>query len=278
MDSQTIAERIWSKTRNLPNGCIEWTGAKDPKGFGRLHVGSRTDGTRRMALAHRWVYTLENGLGAVPHGLQIVHLCGNKACVAPTHLSPLLRRESLPARPARRAANPSVAERFWAKTRIAADCVCRICTATGEPAEKCIVWTAAEKANGYGAFWNGTRTLRAHRFAYELAIGPVPDGLELDHLCRIRNCVNPAHLEPVTREENRRRGLHGVLSHQRKARPPSPGLTLPSTHCRNGHEYTPENTAVLPPSKSHPNGRRRCRTCRRAQRRRERARSHAQAV
>lgn len=274
MDSQTIAERLWAKTRALPNGCIEWTGTKDPKGFGRLHIGSRTDGTRRMGLAHRWAYMLASGLDAVPSGVQLVHLCGNKACVAPTHLSPLVRPEKASVRPA---AKPSLAERFWAKTRIATDCNCRLCIVSPAPAAKCIIWTAAEKSNGYGAFWDGTRTLRAHRYSYELVIGPVPVDLVLDHLCRVRICVNPAHLEPVTQEENRRRGLHGVLS-RRAQQPPRGEKKEPATQCRKGHEYTPENTRWDRPSKDHPNGRRRCRTCRREQKRLAYRRSRAVAA
>lgn len=153
-------------------------------------------------------------------------------------------------------AKSTLAERFWAKTQIVADCDCRLCTATVDPTAKCIVWAGAEKGKGYGAFWDGTRTLRAHRFAYELVIGPIPDGLELDHLCRVRACVAPAHLEPVTADENRRRGLHGVLA-------AAEGRLL--NRCQHGHELTPENTYLEPPSIRHPQGRRRCRTCRRAQ-------------
>ncbi len=69
----------------------------------------------------------------------------------------------------------------------------------------------------------------AHRVAYEQTVGPVPSGLELDHRCRIRCCVNPAHLEAVTRQENVRRGTQGW---DQKAK----------THCAQGHEFSPENT------------------------------------
>jgi hypothetical protein len=67
----------------------------------------------------------------------------------------------------------------------------------------------------------------AHRLAYELLVGPIPDGLTLDHLCRTRNCINPWHLEPCTLKENQLR---------------SPVINANKTHCRNGHEYTEENT------------------------------------
>lgn len=78
------------------------------------------------------------------------------------------------------------------------------------PGDGCWEWTGARQPDGrydYGMFWDGTRAVRAHRFAYELLVGPIPVGLELDHLCRNPPCVNPAHLEPVTHAENIRRGV-----------------------------------------------------------------------
>lgn len=118
--------------------------------------------------------------------------------------------------------------------------------------EGCWLWQAATYPNGYGQFWNGKRGQLAHRFAYETMVGPIPEGLDLDHLCRVRACVNPAHLEPVTRRENLLRGE-----------------TLPARHaardeCRKGHAYTPENTRTYP-------GRgRQCRACDRDRKARER--------
>lgn len=76
----------------------------------------------------------------------------------------------------------------------------------------CWLWNGAINERGYGFLKvgsrtdNSRRTVKAHRFAYETVVGPVPDGLELDHLCRNRSCVNPLHLEPVTHSENIRRG------------------------------------------------------------------------
>lgn len=72
----------------------------------------------------------------------------------------------------------------------------------------CWLWTAAiNPGTGYARFWiPGAGTVNAHRFAYELAFGPIPDGLDVDHLCRVRSCVRPSHLEPVTRRENLMRG------------------------------------------------------------------------
>ncbi len=76
----------------------------------------------------------------------------------------------------------------------------------------CWLWTGATDGSGYGrAYWQGQRP-RAHRLTYELLLSPVPDGLVLDHLCRNRACVNPAHLEPVTHAENCRRA--GITQRQ----------------------------------------------------------------
>jgi hypothetical protein len=89
----------------------------------------------------------------------------------------------------------------------------------------CWLWTAARSGNGYGVF-SPTKTTKmaAHRFADQALIGEIPSGLDLDHLCRVRDCVNPTHLEPVTRAENLRRSeLTG------------PGRNFAKTHCLNGH-------------------------------------------
>jgi hypothetical protein len=111
----------------------------------------------------------------------------------------------------------------------------------------CWVWQGGRGGYGltYGTFFNGSRTVRAHRWAYEHWVGPIPNGLELDHLCRVRLCVNPKHLEPVTHDENSRRS---PLKGDRK-------------ECKRGHVYSPENIYRLP------SGNRECRPCRRGTRR-----------
>ena len=102
----------------------------------------------------------------------------------------------------------------------------------------CWLWTGAISDNGYGSFHNGHRTVGAHRYSFEHYVGPIPDGLVLDHLCRVTNCVNPAHLEPVTHAENIRRG------YEAKAQ----------THCKRGHD-------LLITARWTKDGRRDCREC-----------------
>ncbi len=119
-------------------------------------------------------------------------------------------------------------------------------------AEGCWFWTGTRKSTGYGQFWNGHRTVQAHRWSWEQRNGPIPEGLEIDHLCKQRDCVNPRHLEVVTRGENVRRSSSGAAT---------AAVHAARTHCREGHELTPENTYVPQP------GWRRCRTCMRLARR-----------
>lgn len=111
----------------------------------------------------------------------------------------------------------------------------------------CWLWSAARSDRGYGCIRVNRKLIYAHRFAYELLVGEVPEGMQLDHLCRVRHCVNPAHLEVVTQRENIRRG--NGLSAQRARR----------THCPQGHPYDEANTYVRPDGRG-----RGCQACRRA--------------
>ncbi len=111
--------------------------------------------------------------------------------------------------------------------------------------ETCWLWTGYIQKQGYGQFTApgnpGRKKNRAHRYAYELMIGPIPEGLVTDHLCRVRHCVNPEHLELVTTAENTYRGLKGTLGRR--------------THCKRGHLYDETNTYFRK------DWGRRCRTC-----------------
>lgn len=120
-------------------------------------------------------------------------------------------------------------QRFWEKVD------------RGGP-DECWAWTGGGPPS-YGRFGIGGRTHLAHRVAYELMVGPIPDGLDIDHLCRNKVCVNPAHLEPVPHAVNVRRG-------------PKP---KPS-HCKRGHEFNQANTYFKN------DGGRQCRACDRQRR------------
>jgi len=104
----------------------------------------------------------------------------------------------------------------------------------------CWEWTGALDRSGYGAFKDKGKKINAHRWSYLNYVGEIPGGLDLDHLCRVRKCVNTAHLEPVTRKVNARRG---------------DAVGPKVTHCIHGHEYTAANTYT------YPDGHRECRTC-----------------
>lgn len=120
--------------------------------------------------------------------------------------------------------NEKAERRFWAKVRLPI-------TAGG-----CMLWMPGSRdGNGYGQFYVGQHPVtnrkwlaKAHRVAYSLRYGPIPDGLEIDHSCGMRTCVRPDHLEAVTPKENQSRGIKGVVR----------------AHCKRDHEYTPENTYI----------------------------------
>lgn len=123
----------------------------------------------------------------------------------------------------------TVTERFWSKVE------------KGGP-DECWHWTGT-LGRGYGLLWTGERLVVAHRWLYEREKGPIPDGLQLDHLCRVRACVNPAHLEPVTGRTNVLRGIGISAENARK------------THCKYGHPLNGKNLYKR-------NGKRHCRACR----------------
>lgn len=123
--------------------------------------------------------------------------------------------------------------RFWAKV---------------DKTKDCWLWTAARDPNGYGRFRLNAHTVKAHRFAYTILVGPIPDGLTLDHLCKVRHCINPAHLEPVTHQENLLRGDTNAARN------------IAKTYCPCGHPLEGENLVQSELRR----GRRACRTCKNA--------------
>jgi hypothetical protein len=108
----------------------------------------------------------------------------------------------------------------------------------------CWEWTGRITPQGYGTISLAGKSHRAHRLSYEALVGPIPDGLGLDHLCRNRPCVNPDHLEPVTQSVNTKRGFGIGTKHSMV------------THCPKGHEYDEFNTY------ERPDGGRGCHKCR----------------
>ena len=120
-------------------------------------------------------------------------------------------------------------DRFWSKVDASGDCW---------------EWTACRR-NGYGRVGWDASIRQAHRVAYELLVGPIPPGLQLDHLCRNPGCVNPDHLEPVTMQENIRRG--------------APNNATFKEACVREHPLIEGNLYIRPGS-----GNRECRACRRA--------------
>jgi hypothetical protein len=97
----------------------------------------------------------------------------------------------------------------------------------------CWLWTGYISKNGYGRGGHKSKAWQLHRLFYTVLMGPIPEGLVLDHLCRIRNCVNPDHLEPVTKTENSRRGF-GVGG-WRERKNPFPSLQE-RRFCKHGHD------------------------------------------
>lgn len=139
-------------------------------------------------------------------------------------------------------------ERFWEKVEHLTD--------------GCYRWTGSKSGTGYGRFWNGEYLggnhrrpilVSAHRWSYERFVGPIPTGLEIDHLCRNRDCVNPTHLETVTHRENMQRAMALI------------------THCPQGHPYDEANTLYRPKY-----GDRICRICARNHKRAYRLRKRAE--
>ena len=118
------------------------------------------------------------------------------------------------------------------------------------PATGCWLWVGKTTTNGYGLITGSVGRGMAHRYFYSNLIGSIPAGLDLDHLCRVRTCVNPWHLEPVTRSENLRRGANGDVIRARMSKVIS---------CPSGHQYDAANTYYRPGTRW-----RDCLTCRRA--------------
>jgi len=119
----------------------------------------------------------------------------------------------------------------------------------------CWIWTGSQNGKGYGKVSYLGQRHRTHRFSYELLVGPIPAGLQIDHLCRVRPCMNPQHLEPVTPKVNQERSERAT-----------------KTHCIHGHPFSGDNLRV-----KYRNGlpERSCRACTRQRKREYKLRKRA---
>lgn len=151
--------------------------------------------------------TAPPSVGSTQRGLDhLIDITERRSCLVSVDRPEPIPNTAMPTRPGR--------------TRPGTPTWLRILAHTDRTSTDCWLWTRTRDTFGYGQIKVAGKPRRAHVIAYEQWIGPVPDGLELDHLCRVRHCVNPLHLEPVTHAENTRRAVY----------PPRRG-----THCKYGH-------------------------------------------
>lgn len=249
-EKQSLQKRI-----KVVNECWEWQGKLNRYGYGRFAV-TDSEETKKERAVHRVTFELQNG--EIPEGLVVHHKCSNRICCNVEHLELTTRAENVRLGDAGKYfLNSKHCKRghvFTEETEIISfdsdgnkirDCK-KCIEKTARHKDKdgrdkkrlfdnlkigdgCWEWTGRHDLGGYGVVWNKGKSRKVHRVVYRLVRGKVPEGLCLDHLCRVRHCANPDHLEPVTNQENIRRGRAGVHMSER-------------THCKSGHEFTEENT------------------------------------
>lgn len=215
---QTLRERMLKYTAPTPTpaGCLLWIASTNNSGYGQLNVGGRP------RLAHRIAWELVNG--PIPRAFTLERSCQIRECVNPSHM---------------KLASPGTPRE-------------RIATHTRRAASGCLLWLGSKNENGYGVTTIHSKRVLAHRLSWELENGPIPEGLVIDHLCRVTSCVNPKHLRVVTSRVNVLAGEGACARNARK------------TTCPRGHELAGDN---LEPGQAR-YGWRVCRTCAKATKRR----------
>jgi len=232
--------RFWSHvdTTSHPGDCWLWTMATN-RGYGVVGIGGK-----RLRGTHLVAYELV--VGPIPAGLYLSHLCHNPTCCRPDHLRPSTQGENMRLSAAAgrcghfrlpvvvkppRVIKPKPVRWLTKKPgcKTPADFLARL-DRTGE----CWLWTDTVFPNGYGQVPYCGKIRYAHRLAYELANGPIPEGLQINHRCDVRNCANPDHLYAGTQLENvreaaskgrmkgwsRRPGAHAGVSPTHPTHPP----------------------------------------------------------
>jgi hypothetical protein len=158
--------------------CVIWEGPVTREGYPRW----------RNQKLHRVMY--RDFVGAVPAMRPLVRDCGELLCVNPAHMRVSDRKSG-------GHHWPSAVERFESRIRVGQ---------AFRDLGSCWLWDVPDPNTGYGTIYDGARNVLAHRWSYEHHVAEIPDGMQIDHLCRNRICVNPAHLEPVTIQVNGERG------------------------------------------------------------------------
>lgn len=192
--------RIEPRIQKHQNGCWVLECSANPKRYPNIKIG---DGLYKT---HRIVFHHFNGL--IADGIELSHSCNNRHCMNPGHMVPLNRSENV-----NRRTYKTVVDQI--KSNILID------------QNGCWVWQKNLNKDGYAHMFHQKKTLRVHRVSYKIFKGPIPSGLDIDHLCRNQRCVNPDHLEAVTTKENIRRSSA-----------PGGRLYKTKTHCKNVHPRT----------------------------------------
>lgn len=250
----------------LESGCWVWKRAVMNTGYGIL----RHDG--RNQLAHRVSYELAKG--KIPPGMQIDHLCRHPTCINPDHLEVVTQAENMRRgylsmsnkmralerthckrghelsgenvivtpthRSCRQCINERAKKHYQKKNGPRKTSAERLSAKTKKNEDGCLLFTGSLSPEGYGRIGNGKQTTLAHRLSYELANGPIPEGMTILHTCPNKGCVNPEHLKLATWSE--------VRTDVRRA------PAIPKTHCKHGHELSSGNIYLY-------NGKRQCLIC-----------------